>query len=347
MALHILEFTECSTFEGISKMMLTYPPAIKLAQLPTPIEKLSQLTARLEGPEIYIKRDDYTGIAETGNKVRKLEFILAEAQRLKSSHLITCGGYQSNHARTTAVLAARLGLGCHLVLRNGMSSAMEGNLFLSRLVGAEIQQVTPEEYMHVNDIMQGVALDIKSKGGKAYIIPEGGSNEFGVLGYVRAMEEMDKQLKERSISIQHMVVPVGSGGTYAGLLLGKYLFDLPVAVHGINVCDNEAYFTNKISKLIDKVCKRFSLDLKSAKKEISIIDGYVGKGYGLSSQNEIELIKQVAQKDGIILDPVYTGKAMHGLIDQIRQGRFKPGEKVLFLHTGGIFGLFPKKSLFF
>lgn len=328
-------------------MMLTYPPVIKLAQLPTPIEKLSRLTASLEGPEIYIKRDDYTGIAETGNKVRKLEFILAEAQRLKCSHLITCGGYQSNHARTTAVLAARLGLRCHLVLRNGMSTAMEGNLFLSRLVGAEIQQVTPAEYMQVNEIMQGVALDIKSKGGKAYVIPEGGSNEFGVLGYVKAAEEIATQLKELQLKLHHIVVPVGSGGTYAGLLLGKYLFDLPVAVHGINVCDNEAYFTNKISQIIDKVCKRFSLDLKSTKKEISIIDGYVGKGYGLSSQNEIEVIKQVAVKDGIILDPVYTGKALRGLVDQVRQGRFKPGENVLFIHTGGIFGLFPKRSLFF
>ena len=328
-------------------MKFEYPRHLSLAQLPTPIEKLETLTRSLEGPQIFIKRDDYTGIGLTGNKVRKLEFLFAAAQDEGCDHVITCGGYQSNHARATAAAAARLGLRCHLVLRNGTSAPLEGNLFLSRLLGAEIDYVTPEQYMNIDDIMNGVALDIKTKGGKAYIIPEGGSNELGALGYVKAAEEIVSQLKEMNLKIDHVVVAVGSAGTYAGLLLGKYLFDLPGKIHGINVCDNEAYFISRTRKILESASQRFELGLEVPPAEIRIIDGYVGKGYGLSSQNEIDLIKEMAATEGIILDPVYTGKAMLGLTDQVRKKIFRKGENVLFIHTGGVFGLFPKRSLFF
>ncbi len=328
-------------------MSFKYPPSLDLAQLPTPVEKLTHLSESLEGPQLFVKRDDCTGVAETGNKIRKLEFLLAEALRLKSDHVITCGGYQSNHARTTAVAAARLGLKCHLVLRNGISTAMEGNLFLSRLVGAEIRQVTTEEYMHVDKIMQGVALDIKSKGGKPFVIPEGGSNDFGCLGYVKAAQEIALQLKAMKLKVHHIIVPVGSGGTYAGMLLGKCLFDLSAQVHGINVCDDAAFFVGRVSKIIDDTCKRFAPNVKVPQSEIRMIDGYVGKGYGLSRQEEIDLMKRIARTEGLILDPVYTVKAMLGFIDQTKKGTFKRDENVLFIHTGGIFGLFPKKSLFF
>lgn len=328
-------------------MAFDFPKSIDLAQLPTPIEKLERLSKIFEGPQIYIKRDDLTGVGMTGNKVRKLEFLLAEALQNKCDYVITCGGSQSNHARATAVAAAKVGLKSLLVLRSSMSAPLEGNLFIGRLVGAEFEYITPEEYMRVDDVMLGIAVKLKAKGHKPYIIPEGGSNAVGSLGYLKATEELAHQIKSLKLRIDHIVVPVGSGGTYAGLLLGKFLYDLPAQIHGINICDDESYFVKKISSLLKDMQKRYELALKIEQKDISIIDGYVGKGYGLSSQEEIDTIKKVARAEGVILDPVYTGKAMLGLSDQIRQGRFKANENILFIHTGGIFGLFPKKTLFF
>jgi D-cysteine desulfhydrase len=328
-------------------MAVALPESIRLAQLPTPIVKLERISRMFEGPQIYMKRDDYTGIGTTGNKIRKLEFLLAEALNQKCDYVITCGGLQSNHARTTAVAAAKVGLKCHLVLRNGLDKSLEANAFLGRLVGAELETVTPEEYQRVHEIMSAVAEKLKTHGHRPYIIPEGGSNELGSLGYVKAVEEIAGQLKAMKLKIHHVVAAVGSGGTYAGLLMGKYLYDLPAQVHGVNVCDDEAYFVNKIHGIIKNAQKRFELNLNISKKDIKIIDGYVGKGYGLSRQEEIDTIKRVAQTEGIILDPVYTGKAMYALSDQIRQGTFKAHENVLFIHSGGIFGLFPKRALFF
>lgn len=326
---------------------MSYAKSIHLAQLPTPIEKLETLSKLFEGPQIYIKRDDLTGIGLSGNKVRKLEFLIAEAVVQECDVLITCGGHQSNHARTTAVSAAKMNLKSHLVLRNSMGGALEGNLFLDRLVGAEIQFITPEEYLRVDEIMAEIAEDYKLKGHKPYLIPEGGSNELGALGYFKAAEEIAVQLKKKNLKIDHIIVAVGSGGTYAGLLLGKFMYDLRPEIHGINVCDDEAYFVNKIFGIVKKAQTRFNLRLNFDKGDIKIIDGYVGKGYGLSSQEEIDMIKRVALAEGIILDPVYTGKAMLGLADQIHQRKFKPDENILFIHTGGIFALFPKRSLFF
>ncbi len=328
-------------------MAFDFPQSIDLAQLPTPVEKLERISNIFEGPRIYIKRDDLTDVGMTGNKVRKLEFLLAEAIQNKCDYVITCGGHQSNHARATAVAAARVGLKCLLVLRNSMSAPLEGNLFIDRLVGAEFEYITPEKYMRVDDVMLGISEKLKEKGHKPYLIPEGGSNEVGSLGYIRAAGELAHQLKSMKVRIDHIVVPVGSGGTYAGLLLGKFLYDLPAQIHGINVCDDDSYFVNKISSLLKAMQKRYKLTFKIDKKDINIIDGYVGKGYGLSSQYEIDTIKKVARAEGVILDPIYTGKAMFGLSDQIRQGKFKPSENILFVHTGGIFGLFPKKTLFF
>ncbi|MFQ5825197.1 MAG: D-cysteine desulfhydrase family protein [bacterium] len=328
-------------------MFYELPKSIKLAHLPTPIEKLEKLSLLFEGPQIYIKRDDLTGMVLSGNKIRKLEFLLAEALEQECDLLITCGNYQSNHARTTAVAAAKLRLKCHLVLRNTMGGTINGNLFLNRLLGAEIKYITPEEYLSVDEIMAELANELKSKGHRPYIIPEGGSNEMGALGYLKAVDEIAEQLKSMKLQIHHIVTAVGSGGTYAGLLLGKFLFDLSAEIHGINICDDESFFVNKIHGILKKAQKRFNLEVNLSKKDIKIIDGYVGKGYGLSSQEEIDMIKRVSLAEGIILDPVYTGKAMVGLADKIRQGKFKPEENILFIHTGGIFGLFPKRTLFF
>lgn len=327
-------------------MAFTYPEALDLTRRPTPIEPLERLSQQLEGPALYVKRDDLTGMALSGNKVRKLNFLLAEAKKGGHNVVITCGGMQSNHARATAVAAAKLGLKCHLVLRNSVPGGIDGNLFLDRLVGAEAEFISQEAYAHVDGIMTRLAEDLRAQGHNPYIIPEGGSNPLGVVGYIQTAEEIAEQSRALGIRFDHIVVAVGSGGTQAGLLLGKHLFDLSGEIHGISVCDPVDHCADGIGRLCRQAAERFGLEFKIGKRDIRVLD-YIGKGYGLSSQEEITTIKRVAQTEGIILDPAYTGKAMYGLIREIRQQRFKPGERVLFIHTGGIFGLFPKRNLFF
>lgn len=328
-------------------MSLQIPERYALAHIPTPIEKLERLTQLFGGPEIYIKRDDLTGIGKTGNKVRKLEFLIAEALREGAQLLITCGGVQSNHARATALTAAKVGLKSHLVLRDSAGGDIDGNLFIDRLVGAEVDFITPQQYEQVGDIMHRLAENYASKGIKTYVIAEGGSIALGALGYVYAIEETRRQMETLQLEFDHIISAVGSGGTMAGMLLGKNAHHLKAQIHGINVCDDAPYFQEHISNIIREARKKFGFELNLQKKDINIIDGYIGKGYGLSRQEEIELIKLVAQLEGVILDPVYTAKAMFGLKDQIRKGRFTKSEKVLFWHTGGIFGLFAKRGLFF
>lgn len=323
------------------------PPRISAAQLPTPIEKPERLNRQFPGHTIYIKRDDLTGCALSGNKIRKLEFLAADALKRKADTLITCGGIQSNHARATAVLAAKLGLKAHLVLRGKPEESSGGNLFLNRIVGADFSYVTPEEYRdEILEIMQGIADDLKQRGKKAYIIPEGASNALGSMGYLHAVREMMTQWQHKQLKIDLIVTAVGSGGTYAGLLLGKFLHQLDCEIIGFNVCDDEDYFVNKIFGIIEDVKSEQGLDLGIKKADILIQDGYVGEGYAQSRPAEIALIQKIAQENGLFLDPVYTGKAMFGLFDQLQQGAFQKYENILFLHTGGIYGLFPKEDLF-
>jgi len=323
-------------------------PRLKLANLPTPIEKLERLSAEWGGPEIYVKRDDFTGIALSGNKIRKLEFVIADAMEKSADLLITCGGIQSNHARATAVAATRLGMKSYLILRGEAGSVKDGNELLDLLVGARIKYITPEDYStRVNEIMAKLAEDLRKQGYRPYIIPEGASNDIGAFGYIAATEEIAEQIKQLKLKIDYVVCAVGSGGTYAGLLLGRRVFNQKYQVIGFNVCDDEAFFVEKVYKISNDAIKRFDLHTNIKRENIKIIDGYVGEGYARNRPEEIEFIRHVAQTEGLILDPVYTGKAMFGLKDQISKGRFKKGEKILFIHTGGVFGLFPKRKLFF
>lgn len=328
-------------------MNFHYPKSVLLANLPTPIEKLQRLTEFIDGPDIYVKRDDLTGAGLSGNKVRKLEFVLAQAIAEGADTVITCGGVQSNHARATAIAAARLGLRAHLVLRGEPEFPPDGNLLLDRLVDAEVSFVTPEDYAaRIDEIMMDKVDELKAKGCNAFVIQEGASDELGAMGYVKAAQETMSQLDELGITIDHVFCATGSGGTQAGLIIGKSLYGWNAQIHGVNVCDDEEYFVKKIGVIIETAVKRFRLPESDEYQNINIIDGYVGQGYGLSSKEEIELIHKVAVLEGIILDPVYTGKAMMGLADQIRKKKFVKGEKVLFIHTGGIFGLFPQKLEF-
>lgn len=314
------------------------PESIQIANLPTKIEKLEKLSEAL-GKNIYIKRDDQTGMEISGNKVRKLEFAVKEALNNGCDYLITCGGIQSNHARATAAVATKLGMGSYLVLRGKEENEVEGNLFLDKILGAKIKYVTKNEYsMKRMEIMEEIKNELAREGHKAYILPEGASNGIGSFGYIKAMEEIIQQEKELNIKFDAIVATVGSGGTYSGLYYGNKVNNNSAIIYGINICDDSEYFKDVVISLLDEIETYTNEGLKVSKNEIEILDGYPGLGYALSQQTEIDFIKYIARLEGIILDPVYTGKAMFGLVEEIKKGTFDKHTNILFIHTGGLYG---------
>jgi D-cysteine desulfhydrase len=299
----------------------------------TPIEELRGLKIPAR---IFLKRDDLNGLLISGNKARKLEYLIADMKRKKCDTIITCGPVQSNHCRTTAAFAQHCGYECHLLLRIREKPAhvYTGNLLLDALLGAKIRYITPEQYQRRLAVMAEHARTLKKKGRKPYCIPEGGSNEIGALGYLDCMREMADFIKRQRIDAVYCAV--GSGGTYAGLLLGKKLCRLAVHLHGVIICDTVEYFEHKISEICSNAVHSFNLPITVAHSDIHLIDGYVGDGYGISYPEELKIIKRIA-KFGIILEPVYTGKAFYGMLHHLRENNYK---KVIFIHTGGIFSIF-------
>lgn len=327
--------------------MIKIPERISLANLPTPIEKLNRLSNVLGGPEIFIKRDDQTGTELSGNKVRKLEYSLKEALDEGCDYLITCGGIQSNHCRATAAAAVKLGMKSCLVLRGEDTDQPEGNLLIDRLLGADIVFITAEEYINKRaEIMEGIKKELSKKGFKPYIIPEGASNGIGGFGYYTAMEEIIEQERNLGISFDCIVLAVGSGGTYSGLWLANKLHNHSADIYGINVGGDAEYFKTRIPEILKDSMKYMGISMPVSTEEINIIDGYVGRGYALSRPEELRFIRDLSRLEGIILDPVYTGKAMYGLTEEIKKGTFNKYKNILFIHTGGLFGLFPKGNLF-
>ena len=314
------------------------PEKVSLANLPTKIERLNRLSKEL-GKNIYIKRDDQTGSEISGNKVRKLEYAVKEAMDKGCDCLITCGGIQSNHARATAVVARKLGMKVYLVLRGNDDSELEGNYFLDTILGAKIKLVAPEEFnSNVDNIMEKIKEELLKEGHRPYIIPMGASNGIGSLGYCEAMEEILYQEKELDIKFDAIISTVGSGGTYAGLYYANHIKDNDAVVYGINICDDAEYFKNRVLELLEEISIYTGEKIHVEKKDIDILDGYIGNGYALSKEKEIEFIHELAKLEGIILDPVYTGKAMYGLVEEIKKGTFNKHNNILFIHTGGIFG---------
>ncbi|MFA4850976.1 MAG: D-cysteine desulfhydrase family protein [Bacteroidales bacterium] len=327
--------------------MIRIPERIYLANLPTKIEKLDRLSKKLGGPDIFIKRDDQTGTEFSGNKVRKLEFSIKEAIDKECNCIITCGGVQSNHCRATAAVAVKFGMKCCLVLRGNKNTEPDGNLFLDKLFGTEVLFVSDDEYYsHRMEIMERIKKENEKRGYTSYIIPVGASDGIGSFGYYLAMQEIIEQEKELHVHFDCIILAVGSGGTYAGLLLAKKIFKHNAQICGFSVCDDKVYFKKRIKEIFYESVSYLDISLTVSEDEINIVDGYKGIGYALSRKEELQFIYDFAKLEGIILDPVYTGKAMYGLTEEIRKGHFNNFKNILFIHTGGLFGLFPQKKLF-
>lgn len=329
-------------------MKIDYPKRITLGNIPTPIQKMKNLGREL-GADLYIKRDDMTGIELSGNKVRKLEFLMAEALDKGADTIVTCGGGQSNHCRATAAACVKLGLKCHLILRTKTPSPpYDGNLLLDHLFGAEYTFMEKPEYTKNEDVdFKDVVETLRAKGRKPFFIPVGGSVAMGSWGYVRAFEEIIEQLETMGIKKAHLVAATGSGGTQTGLVLGRALLKRPeFKITGVIVCDTVEYFKEQNRKILRDAVNLFNLSVDIEKEPIDLIDGYIGPGYALPYPELMETIKMIACKESILLDPVYTGKAFHGLISEIREGKFPTDDPIVFIHTGGVFGLFPQKDVF-
>jgi D-cysteine desulfhydrase family pyridoxal phosphate-dependent enzyme len=309
------------------------PPREPLGFYPTPLHRLDRLSAHLGGPRLWIKRDDLTGFALGGNKVRKLEFFLGAARAAGADVLLTAGGQQSNHARITAAAAARAGLECVLVLSGGEPAAWRGNLALDRLFGAKVRFVaTGPERMPA---LEAVAAELRARGRRPLLIPIGGSTPLGALGYVEAAREAADQLTALGVRPSAVVHGSSSGGTQAGLVVGARLAGLAARVVGVSADETRADLTRMVAAIAGPLADRLGAPAPPA-EAIEVLDDYVGPGYGIPTPASAEATRLFARLEGIPLDPTYGAKAAAGLVDLCRRGAFRRGETVLFWHTGGM-----------
>jgi len=310
---------------------------LHFAHLPTPIEELPRLSEALGGPRLLVKRDDQTGLAFGGNKTRKLEFLVAEAREQGAKSLISAGALQSNHCRQTAAAAARFGFECTLVLTGEMPDQPSGNLLLDRMFGAEI--VTVPDRKDRDRILQETFDKSVASGKNPYLVPYGGSSPTGALGYTFAMEEFMGQ----SVHADWIVFGTSSGGTHAGLVLGQRVFGFRGKVLGISIDESEEWLKTHVSVLASSASERMGERIEFTPAEVLANADYCGAGYGVLTDAEREAVRLFAKFEGLLLDPVYTGRAAAGLLDLIRKGVFKRDETVLFWHTGGQPALFAEK----
>ena len=330
-------------------MHLARFPRIFLAHLPTPLERMDRLTEALGGPEIWIKRDDCTGLSTGGNKTRKLEFLMAEAKAWEADLVITQGATQSNHARQTAAFSAKLGMDCHLLLEDRTGYKEEnynhnGNVLLDVLHGATYERRGPG--LDMNAEMEAVAQTFREQGRKVYTIPGGGSNTTGALGYANCALELVGQANDRDLVIDHIVHATGSTGTQAGLVTGLKALNAQIPVNGISVRAEKEAQEKNVLKLAEGTADLIGCHGIVSGADIVANSDYVGDGYGIPTDAGIEAIEMFAKLEGILLDPVYSAKGAAGMIDLIRKGQYKKGERIVFLHTGGSASLFGYPSAF-
>lgn len=318
-------------------------PRVHLAHLPTPLEPMERLSKHLGGARLWIKRDDCTGLSTGGNKTRKLEFLMGEALARGADTVITQGATQSNHARQTAAAAAKLGLACHILLedRTGNNSpdyTMNGNVLLDRLHGASISKRAKDSDMNAE--MENLAADLRDKGKRPYIVPGGGSSPVGALGYANCALELLHQANEMDLKIGHIVQATGSAGTQAGFVAGLVALNANIPVLGISVRAPKEKQEANVFDLAQRTAEYFGAPGVVKSEHIVANSDYVGAGYGIPTDGMREAVKLAARFEGILLDPVYTGKGFDGLIDHVRCGFFPKDSDVVFLHTGGSAGLF-------
>lgn len=330
---------------------MQWPPRLQLANTPTPLTRLERFSRQL-GVDIWVKHDELTGLEVSGNKIRKLEFSIAQALEEGCDTLITCGGVQSNHCRATAILGARLGLRVHLLLRGAQPEMMDGNLLLDCLAGAEITYIPASDWTGHPAVAQQLQERYLSEGHRAFYIPVGASDEIGLWGYVAASQELRQDFDRQGIDPDAIVVATGSGGTQGGLIAGKELFDIHADIVAVNVSDDAAYFAKKVSHDLKLWRQRYGIEMDTSSLPIHTLEGYLGPGYGQAGEEIFATIAELARQEGLFLDPVYTGKAFHGMVSEIlkrKEGRataLQDSETLVFIHTGGLFGLFPQKQGF-
>ncbi|MDH4020888.1 MAG: pyridoxal-phosphate dependent enzyme [Xanthomonadales bacterium] len=322
-------------------MDLIFPDRIALAQRPTVLQPLPRLSKRY-GKKISLWRDDLTGWEFSGNKIRKLEYLCAEAARHGADHLVTCGGPQSNHARATAFAARRLGWDITVVVREppeGLhhNAPASGNLLLNQLLGANFLYVPYDDYQAGGGVyepfLEKAARELTAVGARPYIIPEGGSCPTGCWGYLDATREL---LSESNGETLDLFCAIGSGGTFAGLELGRELLDAPFRLHGVNICDSAGYFEQRIQGLLADTNTRYAdHGVDYIQESLNIHDGFVGSGYAVASDDDLRFYGEIAREEGILLDPVYTGKAFRGMLALISEQPGEFSENIVFLHSGG------------
>ena len=321
---------------------IKYPPRLELARIPTPLQLLSRASDKWgAGKRLWVKRDDLTGSALTGNKIRKLEFIAAHALERGFKTLVTCGGVQSNHCRATALVAAQLGLDCHLVLRADDGPEQNtGNFMLDQLAGATLEILSAKEWTsQLKAIYARLQSEFAEAGRPALMIPTGGSDSLGVWGYIAATEELRGDLNEHGIQRAALTLATGSAGTQTGLTAGVAMFDLPLDVVAYAVCDDSDWFNRRVARDWQASLARWP-QLPRIELLPKTRDHSVGPGYGLADAPVYELIAELARLEGVVLDPVYTGKAFHGLLADLREDYYRDVDDIIFVHTGGVFGLF-------
>jgi D-cysteine desulfhydrase family pyridoxal phosphate-dependent enzyme len=311
-------------------------PRIHIAHLPTAVESMPRLEKSLHGPHLLVKRDDQTGLAFGGNKTRKLEFLVAEAQARGADTLITAGALQSNHCRQTAAAAARFGFDCTLVLVGEPPVHASANLLLDQLLGA---QFVWTDQFHRDEVLQTTFESTKAQGKEPYLVPYGGSNSTGALGYAFAMEEFISQ----GVQANWLVFASSSGGTQAGLVMGARIFGFSGKILGISVDEPQQILQERVAHLASETSSRLGKRIEFVPGDILVNASYAAPGYGVLTGAERAAIQLFAKYEGLLLDPVYTGRAAAGLIDLISKGFFKPDETVLFWHTGGQPALFAEK----
>ena len=324
-------------------MQLSKFPRVSLAHLPTPLEYLPRLTEHLGGPEIFVKRDDCTGLATGGNKTRKLEFSMGEAVERGADTVITVGAIQSNHVRQTAAAACKLGMKCEVLLEHRIGKPSKtytssGNVFLDKIFGANLREFPGGT--NFDEAMSVVADEVREAGGNPYIIPGGASNTVGALGYVDCGIEMLQQFAEQDLAIDHIVTATGSAGTHAGLAVGLRGSGSNIPIQGFGVNAPQDVQEERVFRLAVETAELVGSPGCVNRDDIVADCNYIGPGYGEPTESMNEAVLMLARFEGLLFDPVYSGKALAGMIDYVRQGRFTDSEKIVFLHTGGSAGLF-------